>query len=95
MRDAEARETGPMGDAQMSEENRRQSRSGEELERRVDAHNELVRIQAWVDEHRAKALAKPLPRNECPGCFAAIYELAAAQGWCCDCYGRHEWIAIS
>jgi hypothetical protein len=62
-------------------------RSDEEgLERRVDAHLELVKIQERVAKHRAEVLAKPLPRNECPGCFMAIYDGAAEQGWCCDCF---------
>jgi hypothetical protein len=57
----------------------------QDLERKVDAQNELGRVQEWVAAHRAKVLAMPIPRNECPGCFSAIYELAAADGWCWDC----------
>jgi hypothetical protein len=56
-----------------------------ELEQRVDAHLELVRIQEWCEQHRKKVLAMPLPRNECPGCFSAIHDGAALDGWCWDC----------
>lgn len=56
-----------------------------ELERRVDAQNELGHIKEWVAAHRTKVLAMPIPRNECPGCFSVIYDLAAADGWCWDC----------
>lgn len=45
----------------------------------------LKETTEWVAAHRREALAKPIPRNECPGCFSAIYEGAAEQGWCCDC----------
>jgi hypothetical protein len=46
----------------------------------------LAITREHVREARRKAIAKPLPRNECPGCFVAIYDGAAKQGWCCDCY---------
>lgn len=56
-----------------------------ELERRVDAHLELARVQEWCSQHRWEVLARPLPRDECPGCFSTIYDLAAADGWCWVC----------
>ena len=62
----------------------------DELERNVEAieiHEELGR---YVLKARRKVLAKPIPRNECPGCFSAIYDGAAEQGWCCDCYPQRE-----
>lgn len=58
----------------------------EELEENVTALEHLKAMQARVSESRRKALAKPIPRNECPGCFAAIYDGAAKQGWCTNCY---------
>lgn len=33
----------------------------------------------------AASLKMP-PRDKCPGCFLAIYDDAAMQGWCTDCY---------
>lgn len=69
------------------------ARTLDELERNVEAHLELVRIKEWCAGHRRKVLAMPTPRNECPGCFVTIYDGAAEQGWCCDCYphrARHE-----
>jgi hypothetical protein len=64
--------------------------SAVELERKVRAHRILQVIHWRVAKLRRAALAKPLPRNECPGCFAAIYDGAAEQGWCCDCFARKE-----
>ena len=58
----------------------------DELGRNVDAWNHLQEIIARVKANRLEELAKPIPRNTCPGCFSAIYYGAAAQGWCCDCY---------
>jgi hypothetical protein len=58
----------------------------DEVERRIDAHDELQRFKGWVEKRRAKVRALPLPRNECPGCFSSIYDGAAAQGWCCNCF---------
>jgi hypothetical protein len=56
-----------------------------ELDRRIDAHNELVKVREWCERHRKEVLAMPLPRNECPGCFITIYDLAAKDGWCTNC----------
>jgi hypothetical protein len=67
-------------------EGMRPARTLDELEHNVEAHLELVRVQAWCAGHRRKVLAMPIPRNECPGCFSTIYDGAAEQGWCCDCY---------
>lgn len=50
----------------------------------------LKQTREWVAENRRKALAKPIPRNECPGCFSTIYDGAAEQGWCCDCYPKRK-----
>lgn len=58
----------------------------DELERNVRAIEHFQTLMAQVSANRRKALALPIPRNKCPGCFAAIYEGAAAQGWCCDCW---------
>lgn len=60
----------------------------DELERNVYAIEQFQEIVAQVAENRRKALALPIPRNTCPGCFSAIYEGAAEQGWCCDCFKR-------
>jgi ribosomal protein L37AE/L43A len=60
----------------------------DELERRVDAHLELIRLGEVVRQNRVKVLAQPIPRNTCPGCFMAIYDGAAEQGWCCDCHPK-------
>lgn len=65
-------------------------RSCEELERNVDAHNAMVELRAHVNAARLGVLAQPIPRNECPGCFSAIYDGAAKQGWCCDCYPKRS-----
>lgn len=65
-------------------------RSCQELEARVWMHNELVRMAGVVNECRRRALEQPLPRNECPGCFSAIYDGAAKQGWCCDCMPKRS-----
>lgn len=62
----------------------------DELERNVDAILQYQEICAQVRENRRKALAKPIPRNKCPGCFSAIYDGAAAQGWCCDCWPQRQ-----
>jgi hypothetical protein len=45
----------------------------------------LKETTAWVKDHRAKLLAQPSPRKECPGCFSPIYDLAEKDGWCWDC----------
>lgn len=64
----------------------------DQLERRIDAHNahhdEMQRIDAYLNTERRDLLDKPAPRNKCPGCFSAIYHGAAAQGWCCDCHPK-------
>ena len=58
----------------------------DELARNISAIEHFQEICALVSENRRKALALPIPRNQCPGCFAAIYDGAAKQGWCCDCW---------
>lgn len=56
-----------------------------------DKHKAVMAdVRKSVAKNRAKALAKPLPRNECPGCFSAIYDGAAEQGWCTNCYPRRD-----
>ena len=50
----------------------------------------LQQTQQWVDDHRRKSLAKPIPRNECPGCFSIIYDGAAEQGWCTNCWPHRQ-----
>ena len=62
----------------------------DELERNVEAIEHFQELQARVSANRRKALALPIPRRTCPGCFSAIYEGAAAQGWCCDCWPMRE-----
>lgn len=62
----------------------------DQLERNVDAWNHLQEMIARVKANRLKELAKPIPRNTCPGCFSSIHDGAAAQGWCCDCYPIRE-----
>lgn len=59
----------------------------DELERNVWAARHLQTIVWRVRKSRRAELRKPLPRSTCPGCFSAIYEGAAEQGWCCDCFG--------
>lgn len=60
----------------------------QQLERNVRAHR-IMQVVKWrVRKARRRELAKPIPRNVCPGCFAAIYDGAAEQGWCCDCYPK-------
>ena len=51
---------------------------------------ELDEIVVLVRKARREALRSPLPRHKCPGCFSAIYEGAAKQGWCCDCYPQRK-----
>lgn len=55
----------------------------------------LKQTQEWVANHRREVLAKPIPRNECPGCFSVIYDGAAEQGWCCYCYPRRKKISAA
>lgn len=59
------------------------------LERKIEAHNanhdEIERITAYINAERRAILDGPQPRDTCPGCFSAIYDGAAKQGWCCDC----------
>lgn len=59
------------------------------LERVVDAHNANHewhdKNKASLAKRRAEVLAMPLPRNTCPGCFMAIYDGAAEDGYCTDC----------
>jgi len=65
-------------------------------ERQDAAEAEMKRVRSEVEKIRRAALALPLPRNKCPGCFSAIYDGAAEQGWCCDCYPqRARYIAES
>lgn len=62
----------------------------DELETNVEAHRHL-QVMVWrVRKARRKALATSLPRRKCPGCFSAIYEGAADQGWCCDCFPKRK-----
>ena len=66
------------------------------LEKRIDAHNANVaarqEIDAYLKDARTAILRQPIPRDQCAGCFSAIYDGAAAQGWCCDCYPqRHKY----
>ncbi len=58
----------------------------DELERNVAAIEEFERVKVYVSGIRRRILGNPLPRAQCPGCFSHIYEGAAAQGWCCDCW---------
>lgn len=68
----------------------------DELERNVEAHLELQRVKEWCENHRATLLYISPPRTECPGCFARIYDGAAEQGWCCDCFAsRHRYASDS
>lgn len=64
----------------------------DELERNVEAQRHL-QVMVWrVRKARRAALRLSIPRRTCPGCFAAIYEGAAEQGWCCDCFpGRKRY----
>jgi hypothetical protein len=67
----------------------RRERELDALEARIEAHNRNYewhqQNNAYLAKERAKVLAMPLPRNTCPGCFCAIYDLAAKDGWCLDC----------
>jgi hypothetical protein len=48
----------------------------------------LLQVMVWrVRKMRRAELMKPIPRSTCPGCFSTIYDGAAEQGWCCDCFG--------
>lgn len=58
----------------------------DELERNMDAIEHFEALCDQVSANRRKELAKPIPRHTCPGCFSAIYDGAAEQGWCCDCW---------
>lgn len=58
----------------------------DELEANVNALRELEEMHARVSTYRRLLLKLPAPRSTCPGCFSAIYEGAAKQGWCTDCY---------
>lgn len=55
---------------------------------------EEARFFADLDEKIRDAmrscLKEGLPRNTCPGCFSAIYDGAADQGWCCDCFPKRS-----
>ncbi len=62
--------------------------SDDELERRVDAHLELVAMQEWCAKNRARLLKKAPPRDTCPGCFVSIYDKARETGWCGHCIGN-------
>lgn len=60
------------------------------LERKVRGHR-ILQVTVWrVRKARRTALRLPIPRHTCPGCFSAIYQGAAAQGWCCDCFGQRD-----
>ena len=63
-----------------------------DIEKNVRAQR-IMQITVWrVRKARRKALALPIPRHTCPGCFSAIYEGAAEQGWCCDCFPKRKHI---
>lgn len=62
----------------------------DELERNVSAIEHFQNLQSRLSAMRRVELAKPLPRNTCPGCFSSIYAGAAKQGWCCDCFPIRE-----
>lgn len=62
----------------------------DELEQRIRGHR-ILQVIGWrVRRNRRKVLALSIPRHTCPGCFAAIYDGAAEQGWCCDCYPQRK-----
>lgn len=61
-----------------------------EIAKNVRAHR-ILQLTVWrVRKARRVALRQPIPRSTCPGCFSAIYEGAAEQGWCCDCFGYRK-----
>jgi hypothetical protein len=62
----------------------------DELERNISSVEQFQEICAQVDANRRRELAKPIPRDTCPGCFSPIYEGAAAQGWCCNCFPTRQ-----
>ena len=64
----------------------RPARTLDELERNVSAIEHFQEICARVSANRREALRLPIPRNTCPGCFSAIYDGAAKQGWCLICW---------
>ncbi len=66
--------------------NMKPARTLDELEQNMKAMEHFEEVLERVKKNRLEALALPIPRNTCPGCFSAIYEGAAAQGWCCDCF---------
>lgn len=61
----------------------------DEMERRIDAHVQNYEIHQQIERDLASArrelLSEAPPRDQCPGCFLAIHDGAARQGWCCDC----------
>lgn len=61
-----------------------------EIAKNVRAHR-ILQLTVWrVRKARRVALRQPIPRSTCPGCFSAIYEGAAEQGWCCDCFPKRQ-----
>jgi hypothetical protein len=66
----------------------------DDLEKRVNAH--VLNHEIWEKIKRDHAalrrtlLAEGPPRSTCPGCFSAIYDGAAEQGWCCDCMPKRS-----
>lgn len=60
------------------------------LEKRIHGHRILQVVRRQVRRIRAKYLALPIPRGTCPGCFSAIYDGAAKQGWCCNCFPQRK-----
>lgn len=66
--------------------NMRPARTLEELERNIQSMEIFHAVCVKVRDERAKVLARPIPRNECPGCFSAIHDGAAKLGWCLDCH---------
>lgn len=61
-----------------------------ELERKVEAHNQIAEIDQWLADARRSVLKEGPPRSQCPGCFSSIYDGAARQGWCCDCMPKRS-----
>lgn len=51
----------------------------------LTAYLELQMGRDRVERKRAGLLHQGPPRNECPGCFSALYDKAAEDGWCLNC----------
>lgn len=60
------------------------------IAKNIEAHR-ILQVTVWrVRKARREALREPLPRRTCPGCFSPIYDGAAEQGWCCDCFPKRK-----